>query len=90
MCSVKGNVIPEIKRATGTISKSLGQHLSNVPRKHEIKGTAKNSRLGHCTRTTGSANVKVQSIFHERSNITCSTNCKYRILATLCTLGTWK
>jgi hypothetical protein len=36
-----------------------------------------------------SANVKVQNIFHKRNNITCSTNCKYKTAATLCTLETW-
>jgi hypothetical protein len=30
-------VIPVITGANGTISKSLGQYLSNTPRKHEIK-----------------------------------------------------
>jgi hypothetical protein len=90
MWRVKGKVIPEIKRATGTISKSLGPYLSDIPRKHEIKELQKNSRIGHCTHTTESANVKVQSIFHERNSITCSANCKYRIAATLYTLETWK
>jgi len=33
-------------------------------------------------------NVKVQSIFHRRNNITCSTNCTYRTVATLYTLET--
>jgi hypothetical protein len=37
MWRMKGKVISEIKRATGTISKSLGQYLSNITRKHEIK-----------------------------------------------------
>ena len=39
--------------------------------------------------TPGSANVKVQNIFHGRNNITCSTNCKYRTDAILHTLETW-
>jgi hypothetical protein len=37
MCSVKAKVIPVIIGATGTISKSLGQYLSNIPGKNEIK-----------------------------------------------------
>ena len=36
-CSVKAKVVPVITGATGTISKSLRQYLSNVPGKHEIK-----------------------------------------------------
>ena len=34
--NVKAKVIPVITGATGTISKSLGQYLSNIPGKHEI------------------------------------------------------
>jgi len=37
MWNVKAKVIPIIKGATGTISKSLGQYLSNIPGKHVIK-----------------------------------------------------
>ena len=80
--NVKAKVIPVINGATGTISKSLRQYLSNITGKHEIKELQKNSHIGHCTQTAGSANVKVQNIFHGRNNITCSTNCKYRTAAT--------
>jgi hypothetical protein len=48
----------------------------------------KNSHIGHCTHTAGSANVKVQNIFHGRNYIRCSTNCKYRTAATLYFLET--
>ena len=37
MWKVRAKVIPEITGATETISESLRQHLSNIPRKHEIK-----------------------------------------------------
>jgi hypothetical protein len=37
MWAVKATVIPVIIRATGTISKSLRQYLSNILGKHEIK-----------------------------------------------------
>jgi hypothetical protein len=37
MWNVKAKVIPVITGATGTISKSLRQYLSNIPGKHEIK-----------------------------------------------------
>jgi hypothetical protein len=36
-----------------------------------------------------SNNVKITNIFHVQNNITCSTNCKYRIAATLYTLETF-
>jgi len=37
MWNVTAEVIPIIRGATGTISKSLKQYLSNIPGKHEIK-----------------------------------------------------
>jgi uncharacterized protein YycO len=37
MWNVKANAISVIRGATGTISKSLRQYLSNIPGKHEIK-----------------------------------------------------
>ena len=86
---MNAKVIPVITGATGTISKSLGQYLSNIPGKQEVKEMQKNSHIGLCTHTTESADVKVQNIFHGRSNITCSTDCKYRTAATLYTLETW-
>ena len=36
MLNVKTTVIPVIKGATGTISKSRRKYLSNIPRKHEL------------------------------------------------------
>jgi hypothetical protein len=58
MWNVKG------KGATGTISKSLRPYLSNIPGKHENKELQKkNSRIGHCTHTTKSANVKYKTYF---------------------------
>jgi len=38
MWNVKAKVIAVVTGATGTISKSLIQYLSNIPGKHEIKG----------------------------------------------------
>jgi hypothetical protein len=46
MWNVKAEVIPVI-RATGTISKSLRQNLSNIPEKHEIKEIQKTAILGN-------------------------------------------
>jgi len=37
MWNVKAKMIPLIRGATAAISKSLGQYLSNIPRKDEIK-----------------------------------------------------
>ena len=46
MWNVKANVIPIITGATGIVSKSLTQYLSNVPGKHEIKELQKTTILG--------------------------------------------
>ena len=46
MWNVKAKVIPVITGATGTISKSLRQYLSNIPGKHEIKELQKTVILG--------------------------------------------
>ena len=83
MWNVKGKVIQVIIGATGTISKSLRQNLSNITEKHEMKEIQKHSHIGLCTHTTESTNLKVQNGFHGRNNITCSTTCKYRTAATL-------
>jgi len=69
MWNVKAEMMPIIIGATGTISKSLRQYLSNITVKHEIKELQKNSHIGHCTHTTESANIKVHNIFHRRNNI---------------------
>ena len=47
MWDMKAKVIPVTIAATGTISKSLGQYLSNKPVKHEIKELQKNSHTWH-------------------------------------------
>jgi len=85
MWNVKAKVIP-MTGVTGTISKALRQYQSNILGKQEIKELPKKSCTGHCTHTMESANIKVQNIFHGLNNITCRTNCKYRIAATLYTL----
>ena len=51
MCNVKAIVISVITRATGAISKSLRQYLSNVQGKQEIKELQRSSHIGHCTHT---------------------------------------
>ena len=37
MWNVKAKLIPVLTEATGTISKSLRQYLSNIPGEHKIK-----------------------------------------------------
>jgi hypothetical protein len=37
MWNVKATVVPVIIGATGTISESLTQYLSNIPGRHELK-----------------------------------------------------
>jgi hypothetical protein len=46
MWNVKAKVIPVIIGATGTISKSLRQHRSNITGKHEIKELQKRAIFG--------------------------------------------
>jgi hypothetical protein len=72
--NVKAKVISVIIWATGTISESLRQYLRNMPGKHEIKELQKYSHIGHCSHTTESTNVNIQSIFLGQNNITCSTD----------------
>jgi hypothetical protein len=45
MWNAKENLIPVIIRASGTISKSLRQYLSNIAGKHEIKELQKTAIL---------------------------------------------
>jgi len=46
MWNVKAKVIVVIRGATGTISKSLKQYPSNIPRKREIKELQRTAILG--------------------------------------------
>ena len=46
MWNVTTNVIPVIIGATGTISKSFREYLSNVPGNHEVKELQKTAILG--------------------------------------------
>jgi len=46
MWNVKTKVIPVIKGATGTMSKSFRKHMSNKPGKHEVKKQQKTAILG--------------------------------------------
>ena len=57
MWNVKAKVTPALIRASGTISKSFRQYLSNRPGKYEIKELQKEK-----THTAESADVKVQNM----------------------------
>jgi len=46
MWNVKTKVIPVIKGATGTISKSFRKYVSNIPGNHEVKELQKTAILG--------------------------------------------
>jgi hypothetical protein len=84
MWNVNAKVIPVIVGATGTTSKFLRQYFSNLPERHETKELHKTAILGTAhTHTAGSADVKVQHVFHGPNKITCSTDCKYRTAETL-------
>jgi hypothetical protein len=83
MWNVKAEVIPVITVVNGTISKSLWQHLSNIPGKYKCKELQKTAILGTAHILQKVLMVKVQNIFHSRNNIKRRTNCKYRTGATL-------
>jgi hypothetical protein len=82
MWNVKPKLMPVMRGATGTVSKSLRQYLSNIPGEHEIKEIQKNSHIGRCTCTEGSTNGKVRK-FNMGNNFTYSANCKYSTAATV-------
>jgi len=46
MWNVKTKMIPVIRGATGTISKSFRKYVSNIPGKHEVKKLPKTAILG--------------------------------------------
>ena len=64
MWNVKAKVIQVQIGATGTISKTLRQYLSNVPGKHEFKELQKKTDVLGTVHTTENTNLKVQNIFH--------------------------
>jgi len=88
MWNVKAKVIPIIIGATGTISISLRQHLSNITGKHKIKEIQKTAILDTVQLPWKVIVLKYET-FNMEHNITFSMNCIYKIAATLCTLETW-
>jgi len=88
MWHVKANVIPVMIGATGTISKSFRQNLSNILGKHKIKELHKTAILD-TAHILWKVLMQVYNTFHMQHNITCSTICKYRIAPKLYTLEMW-
>ena len=86
---MKTKAIPRIIGATGTISESLRQYLSNMPGEHEIKGIQKKAiwDTAHILRKVLLS--KYKTYFRGEKKNSCSTNCKYRTAATPYTLETW-
>jgi len=44
--NVKTRMIPVVIGATGTISKSFGKHMSNIPGHHDVKELQKTAIFG--------------------------------------------
>jgi hypothetical protein len=67
-------VIPGIAAATGTISQSFSQYLSNIPGKHEIKEPKKTAiyRTAHILQKVLTQNYKT---FNMGYTSTCTINC---------------
>jgi hypothetical protein len=88
MWKAKANVIPVIIVTTGTISKSFRKYMRNIMVKNTIKKTQKTAMFRHCAHASGSTNKKYR-MFNVGNNITCTTNCNYRIDIILYTILTW-
>ena len=58
MCNVKTTAIPVITGATGTISKSIRQYVSNIRGHHEVRELQKNSYFRHCSHPAERADVE--------------------------------
>ena len=59
MSNVKTKLIAVITGATGTVSESRRQYLSNIPGKPQIKEQQKNSHIWHSTQTVESTNLQI-------------------------------
>ena len=88
MWNVKAKLIPVITGATGTISKSLRQYLSNIPGKHEIEELQKTAILD-TLHILWKVLMWKYKMFVIGNVITCTVNCSCRMSATVCTVETW-
>jgi hypothetical protein len=61
MWNLKTRVIPVISGATGTISKSLKKHVSDITGHHDVKELQKTATLGTAHILRKSANTKEQN-----------------------------
>ena len=85
MWNGKTKVIPVIKWATGTISKSLRKYLSNVTGKRDVQELNKTATLG--TARTAESNGVQYKVFIVGESITCAIYCNNRVASTLCSVG---
>jgi hypothetical protein len=85
--NVKTKVLPVIRGATGTISKSFRKYDSNIPGKHEVKELQKTAILGtaHILRKVL---MYKYNRFNTETNDISTMNNNNRIAATLYSLGT--
>jgi hypothetical protein len=83
--NVKPKMKPVMIRATGTVSKSLTQYLSNIQGRHEIKELQTAAILGTAHKLREVLMEKFKTYFRGKitlhvaqtvNNITCSTDCK--------------
>jgi uncharacterized protein YycO len=88
MWNVKTKAIPVTIGATGTISRSLRQYLSNILRKREIKDLQKTAILGTAHGLREGTDVQQKDLLWKRST-TSTMICNYRIAATQYNLETW-
>jgi len=88
MWNVKTKVIPVIIGVNGTISKSLGQYLSNVQGKHEIKELQKTAIL-NTSHVLWKVLMWKYEMFVIGNVFTCGINCNSRMAATAYTVETW-
>ena len=88
MWNVKTRVIPVIKGATGTISKSFRKYVSNIPGNHEVKELQKTAILGTAHILRKVLTQRYNGV-NARTSDMSTMNSYIRIAATQCSLGTW-
>jgi len=84
---VQTKVIPVIRGATGTISKSFRKYVSNIPGKHEVKELQKTAILdtAHILRKVL---MQKYNRFNNGTNDISTMNSNNRTAASLYSLGT--
>jgi hypothetical protein len=87
MWNIKTNVIPVIRGATETISKSFRKYMGNIPGIHEVKELQKTAILGTAHILQKVLTQKYSKLNTGTSDV-CTMNSNNRIAATLYSLGT--